>query len=223
MATTGLPDLVVGMPLQFGDVAMFKWACLAVACVFLGLLAWLANDLRLEVHQSAQIVRDTGATINESLPAIVDKTRKSTDTLAEHLPEIVEKTRTTTETLAELAEDIRQLKELAGVSTPARDKNLIAYATSVLDFIDASGGTIGLKKTLGSGLKSPVPAREWAVGARKEALLLTVLSNSKKEFLTRLTRNKFRFPWYIQFGEKEPVTLLDWLKTNHPATKELTD
>jgi hypothetical protein len=91
-----------------------------------------------------------------------------------------------------------------------------------LDNIEASGGTIGLKKSLGSGLKGAIPAQEWVVGARKEAVVLTVLSNSKKEFVTRLTRNKFHFPWYIQFGENEPVTLLDWLKANHPATKELT-
>src|SRR5262249_49336432 len=151
-------------------------------------------------------------TINENLPAIVDKTKKTTDTLAEHLPEIVEKTRATTETLAELAEDIRQLKELAGVTSSVRDKNLVAYATSVLDTIEASGGSIGVKKTLGKGLKSPVPAKEWVVGARKEALFLTVLASSKKDFVTRLTRNKFHFPWYIQLADTEPVTLADWLK-----------
>jgi hypothetical protein len=201
---------------------MFKWACLGVAVVFLAVLTWLLNDLRQEIHQSAAIVQTAGQTINEHLPAIVDKTRKTTDTLAEQLPEIVEKTRTSTETLAELAEDIRQLKELAGVSTQARDKSLVAYANSVLDSIEASGGTIGLKKAFGAkGLKNPVPAREWVVGARKEAVLLTILANSKVEFATRLTRNKFHSAWYIQMGEQEPVPLLDWLKANHPATREL--
>jgi hypothetical protein len=202
---------------------MFKWSCLAVAVVFLAVLAWLVNDLRLEIRRSAQVARTAGETINENLPAIVDKTKKSTDTLAEHLPEIVEKTRATTETLAELAEDIRQLKELAGVTTSVRDKNLVAYATSVLDAIEVSGGTIGVKKTLGKGLKSPVPAKEWVVGARKEALFLTVLASSKKDFVTRLTRNKFHFLWYIQLADSEPVTLADWLKANHPATKETSN
>src|SRR6516162_10894292 len=165
---------------------MFKWTCLAVAVVFLAVLGWLVNDFRLEIRRSGQMVQAAGQTINEHLPAIVDKTKRSTDTLAEHLPEIVEKTRATTETLAELAEDIRQLKELAGVTTSVRDKNLVAYATSVLDAIEVSGGTIGVKKTLGKGLKSPVPAKEWVVGARKEALFLTVLASSKKDFVTRL-------------------------------------
>jgi hypothetical protein len=203
---------------------MFKWVCLAVAVVFLALLIWLINDLRLELRRSSAMVQTAGQTINEHLPAIVDKTRRTTDTLAEQLPEIVDKARTSTETLAELAEDIRQLKELAGLSTQARDKNLVAYANSVLDSIEASGGMIGLKKAFGAkGLKNPVPAREWVVGARKEAILLTILSNSKAEFGTRLTRNKFHSPWYIQIGEQEPLTLLDWLKANHPATRELSE
>src|SRR6266849_3054860 len=201
---------------------MFKWSCLAVAAVFLAVLSWLVNDLRQEIHRSGQMVQAAGQTINEHLPDIVDKTKRTTDTFAKQLPEIVDKTRATTETLSELAEDIRQLKELAGVSSQARDKSLVAYATSVLDSIEASGGTIGLKKAFGAkGLKNPVSAKEWVVGARKEAVVLTILANSKAEFTTRLVRNKFHSPWYIQFGEKEPVTLLDWLKANHPATKEL--
>src|SRR5262245_60976221 len=121
---------------------MFKWACLGVAAAFLGLLAWLANDVRLEVRRSTQAV-------NQHLPAIVDRTSKTTETLAANLPEIVEKTRTTTETLADLAADIRQLKELAGVTNAARDKNLVAYADSVLDRVESSGGTVGLKKAFG--------------------------------------------------------------------------
>ena len=202
---------------------MFKWTCLAVAVVFLAVLGWLVNDFRLEIRRSGQMVQAAGQTINEHLPAIVDKTKRTTDTLAEQLPEIVEKTRATTETLAELAEDIRQLKELAGVSAVARDKNLVAYATSALDRIESSGGTIGLKKAFGTKwLKNPVPAREWVVGARKEAVVLTILANSKSEFATRLTRNKFHSPWYIQIGDNEPMSLLDWLKANHQATKELS-
>jgi hypothetical protein len=203
---------------------MFKWVCLGVAVVFLVLLTWMLNDLRLEVRRSGQMVQEAGRTINENLPGIVEKTRKTTDTLAENLPELVEKTRTTADTLAELAADLRQLKELAGVANTVRDKNLVAYATSLLDAIDASGGQIGLKKTFGgSGLKNLVPAKEWVVSARKEALLLTVLARSKTELMTRLAKNKFGSHWYIQIGDKEPMTLMDWLKANHPATKELND
>ena len=201
---------------------MFKWTCLTVASIFLGVLIWLVNDVRLEIRRSSAVVHTTGQTINEQLPTIVDKTRKTTDTVAQSLPEILEKTRTSTETLAELAEDIRQLKELAGVANTTRDKNLVAYAASVLDAIETSGGNIGLKKALGgSGLKSTLPAKEWVVAARKEALVLTLLAKSKHELLTRLAVNKFGSPWYIQLAGQEPMTLQDWLKANHVATKEL--
>lgn len=201
---------------------MFKWACLAVATLFLSLLTWLINDVRLQIRQTSQTVLTTGQTVNEHLPTIVDRTRKTTDTVAENLPEIVEKTRKSTETLAELSEDIRQMKELAGVANTARDKNLVAYADSVLDRIEASGGTIGLKKTLGgNGLKSAVPAREWVVAARKEALVLTALARSKKELVSRLAVNKFGSPWQFQEPGKEPLPLIDWLRVNHPPTRDL--
>ena len=186
---------------------MFKWVCLAVGIGFLSVLTWLVNDMRLQIRRSGETVHTTAETINENLP---------------HLPEIVEKVRTTTDTLAELAADIRQLKELAGVTSSARDQNLVSYANSVVSAIENSGGTIGLKKKLGgSGLKNEVPAKEWAAGARKEALLLTVLARSKKELLTRLAKNKFGSSWYIQIGNSEPVELLEWLKANHPETKAL--
>ena len=201
---------------------MFKWLCLTVAVIFLVVLGWMVNDIRLQVRQSSQMVQDTGQTVNEHLPIIVEKSRTSTDIVAEHLPTIVEKTRTTTETLAELAEDVRQVKELLGVAHTARDQNLVAYADSVLKSIETSGGTIGLKKSLGgSGLKQSLPAKEWAVGARKEAVYLTVVTKSKKDLVTRLADNWLGSPWYIQIEGKEPVKLLDWLKVHHAATKEL--
>src|SRR5262245_59165225 len=156
---------------------MFKWCCLAVAIVFLAVVVWILNDVRLEVRRSSEIVRSSGQTVNEHLPAMVDKTKKATDTVAEHLPEMVEKARTTTETLADLAADIRQLKQLAGISSATRDKNLVAYADSVLDLLEASGGVIGLKKQLGGkGLKNTVPAAEWAAATRKEAVVQIALA-----------------------------------------------
>ncbi|HVK11137.1 MAG TPA: hypothetical protein VM597_20375 [Gemmataceae bacterium] len=176
---------------------MFKWACLAVAAAFCSFLGWIAYDIRSQLTRS-------GNTVNEHLPAIVEKTHK------------------TTETLAELSEDVRQLKELAGVTGTARDQNLVAYANSVIAQIEASGGVIGLKKTLGGkGLKDQVPAREWTVGARKEAVVLTALAKSKKELVTRLSKNKFGSDWMIQVGDQEPVALFDWLREHHPQSKEL--
>jgi hypothetical protein len=201
---------------------MFKWICLAVAVVFLSVLTWMLNDMRLELRRSSELLQKTGKTINEHLPAIVDKTRKTTDSLAEHLPEIVQKLRTTASTVAELTEDIRQLRELVGLAGGGkRDDGLVAYANSVLGAVEKSGGVIGLKKLGGRGLKNPVPAKEWVVGARREALVLSLLARSRAEMLTRLGKNKFGFNWYLQVGDGEPVTLIDWLKANHPPTQEL--
>jgi hypothetical protein len=176
---------------------MFKWACLAVAVLFCSFLGWIAYDIRSQLTRS-------GNTVNEHLPAIVEKTHK------------------TTETLADLSEDVRQLKELAGVTGSARDQNLVAYANSALAQIESSGGVIGLKKTFGGkGLKDQLPAREWAVGARKEAVLLTAVAKSKKELATRLAKNKFQSDWMIQIGDQDPVPLLDWLREHHEPSKEL--
>ena len=183
---------------------MFKWVCLGVGVVFLSVVVWMLNDIRVETRRSVQTFQATGQTVNE------------------HLPEIVEKSRVTTDTVAELAADVRQLKELAGMTNAARDKNLVAYADGVLDAIEGSGGTIGLKKLLGGkGLKDTLPAREWVVAARKEAVVLTALAHSRHELATRLGRNKFGSPWYIQVGTAEPVPLLDWLRANHPESKDL--
>jgi hypothetical protein len=183
---------------------MFKWVCLGVAVVFLTVLVWMVNDIRVEVRRTVEAAQTTGRTVNEQLPVIVEKTRA------------------TTETVAELAADVRQLKQLAGMAGAPRDQNLVAYADGVLDAIEKSGGTIGLKKLLGGGgLKDTLPAREWAVGARKEAVLLTVVAHSRRELATRLGKNKFGAPWYIQVGGAEPVPLLDWLRANHPPSKDV--
>jgi hypothetical protein len=203
---------------------MFKWSCLVVVIVFLSAVGWMINDVRLEIRRSTELFRTTGQTVNEQLPAVVEKVQTSADVISARLPEIVERISKSTATLSELAEDIHQLKELAGVSNSARDKSLVAYADSVLDTIESANGTIGLKKTFGgSGLKNALPIKEWVVAARKEALYLTVVAKSKKELVTRLTENKFGSPWHIQPDGKESLTLSDWLQANHPATHELSD
>lgn len=218
---------------------MFKWVCLGVAAVFLGLLTWMINDMRLQVRRSAELVTTAGQTINENLPAIVDRSRQTTDlvaknlpkvldrvnevtgTVSENLPEIVDRVDRTTEVLAELSEDIRQLKELAGISSNKRDENLVTYANGLLRVIEKSGGQIGVKKVVGSGLKNTSSAQEWAVSARKEALFLTLLVKSRKEMLTRLGKTKLGLNWYMELPGKSPVPLIDWLKEHHPETKSL--
>lgn len=213
---------------------LFRWLCLGVAVAFLAGATWMLNDIRLQVRRSAEVVKRSADNVNEHLPAVVEKSRvtsevlsknlpevverarKSSEIIAEHLPEIVERVDTTTEVIADLAEDIKQLKELAGLGGTKRDENLVAYANGALKVIAASGGTIGAKKVIGKGLKNTQPAEEWVAGKRKWAALTLLRVKSKKEVLAWLTKGA-----YIEFAGKEAVPLLDWLKEHHPETKAL--
>ncbi len=177
---------------------MFKWICLTLAVVTILGFGWVINDLRVELKHTSKTVND-------------------------HLPEILANVKRSTETLAMLSEDIKQLRDLAGVAgegTP-RDRTLVAYADSILDLIESTSAQIGLeKKVLGSGLKSVRSAQEWVAGARKEALWLTFRAKSRSELFKRLCENKFGSSWFIKFEDKEPVSLINWLKENHPETRE---
>lgn len=178
---------------------MFKWICLALAVVVVTGLGWTINDLRLEIKHTSQ-------TVNQHLPEILANVQKSTDTLAA------------------LSEDLKQLRDLAGASGQARDKTLVTYADSLLDLLETTDAQIGLeKKVLGGGLKSLVPAKEWVVDARKEALWLSFRASSKVELLTRLCENKFGSPWFIQFPGEEAQLLMEWLKLNHAESRTFSE
>ena len=178
---------------------MFKWIGLTFTAIVVIGLGWVINDLRLEIKRTSQ-------TVNRHLPAILENVQKSTDTLAS------------------LSEDLKQLRDLAGASGKTRDKTLVTYADSVLDLIETTDAQIGLeKKVLGGGLKSIVPAKEWVVDARKEALWLSFRASSKLELLTRLCENKFGSPWFIQFPGENAQLLLDWLKQNHSESRSLSE
>ena len=159
-------------------------------------------------------------TLSQNLPQVIARVDKMTKTLSENLPDLVDRAGKASEVVAELAEDIRQLKELAGVTASARDKSLVTYANGLLAAVESSNGTIGVKKTVGKGLKNTRPATEWVVGARREALVLTILVKSKKEMLTRLGKTKLGANWMIEFPDQEPMTLIDWLRQNHAESKE---
>lgn len=174
---------------------MFRWLCLALAVATVTGFAWMINDLRIELKRSV-------TTLNESLPIILDNTKKGT------------------ETLVVLSQDIKQLRDLAGVSTQGRDTSLVGYADGVLDFIESLDAEIGIqKKVLGSGLKDVHSAKQWVVSARKEALWLTFRASSQEELLQRLCTNKFGSKWFIQFPGKPPVVLIDFVKANHRRTE----
>jgi hypothetical protein len=209
-----------------GDV--FKWICLGVAVVFLSVALWMLNDVRLHVRRSAEVVEDSGRVVhqagevvNNDLPEIVQRSRETSKVVSDALPEVVERVERTTEVVAELSEDLKQLKELAGVSHVPRDRSVVAYADSVLKRIESSAGEIGVKKNVGSGLKNVRPAADWVREERREAAFLAVLGKSKKQMLDGIVRTKWGTSWFIQAPGQKPVRLLDWLKENHPETREL--
>src|SRR5262245_60465904 len=70
---------------------VLKWVWLGGAVAFLSVVTWVLNDIRLQVHQSVATVNEAGATINTVLPAVVERTEKSTDIIVHNLPEVVDK------------------------------------------------------------------------------------------------------------------------------------
>ncbi|MFQ3593680.1 MAG: hypothetical protein SNJ82_10935 [Gemmataceae bacterium] len=200
---------------------MLKWAYFGLTSLFVIATLVMLNDMRLQVRASARPLAQVGELLEANLPSLVETTRQNADLIADHLPEVVERTRSAAEVLGELAEDIRQLKELAGLTQNPRDKNLIAYADSVLNCIESAGGVIGVSKNVGGGIKNTAPVKEWISSARKEALFLTLLVRSKKEMATRLTRTKLGFHWWIQPPGQGPMRLIEWLRAHHPETGQL--
>ncbi len=175
---------------------MFKWTCLAAALVVSGVMLWMVNDVRVHI-------------------------RTSVDTVTRDLPMILDKTRDSAETMSMLSEDIKQLRELVVGDQTSRDENIVAYETEILKLIENSGGKIGTKKLIGTGLSDPVPAREWVARERKFALWDQARSSSKADLLNRIGRSSMNRTWYIDSGEKSPTTLVDWVKANHAPSREL--
>ena len=116
---------------------MFRWACFGLAAVAAAILLWMLNDLRLEVKRTNAIV-------------------------AEHLPAVLANVKQGTETLAHLSKDIEGMRDLAGIAGGPRDRSLVVYADSVLDFLDQQKGQIGLEKLVGKGLKDIVAVQDWS-------------------------------------------------------------
>ncbi|HEY5924772.1 MAG TPA: hypothetical protein VIV11_23995, partial [Kofleriaceae bacterium] len=149
------------------EARLFKWSCLVLAAATAAVMLWMLDDMRSEL-------KATNATVNKSLPRILDNIDK------------------TTTTVAGVANDIAALRDLTGLSSAQGDPSLVQYADSVLDFLEAQpNAQIGLTKLVGQGLKDVVPVAEWVRSTRKESLWSTFRSDSKRELLDRLCTNKF--------------------------------
>lgn len=174
---------------------LFKWIALVVASIAGAVVIWMINDVRTEL-------KATNAIVTKQLPAILENAKQVGDTMVK------------------LAKDIEALRNLAGVGG-ARDKSLAIYADGLLDYLDKQPGQIGLEKVLTKELKELVPVTEWVAGARKEALWLTFRANTKAELLDRLGKTKFGSAWMYQPPSGAPVTLIAFVKANHPESAGL--
>lgn len=167
-------------------------------------LLWMVNDARVAVNK-------TSVTVNE------------------HLPPVLHNIKTISDVVAKLTEDVKNLRNLAGLggaaaaaTTAGRDGSLVAYADSLLDFLETQkGAKIGHEKLVGGGLKDLEPIEDWIRGARKEALLVTFLVKSKKDILERLCKNKFGFKFHIVPPTGDPMLLMDFAKKHHPDSASL--
>ena len=177
---------------------VFKWSCFGLAAIVCAVLLYLLDDMRREI-------------------------RRTNETVNAHLPQILANVSTATTTLADVSKDINAFRDLAGLADSAgQDRSLVVYADSVLDFLEQQPqGQIGLSKLVGKGLKDVITSAEWARDTRKEALWLTFRASTKKELLERIGKNKFGSDWYFTAPGIEPMTLIEFLRLNHPDSKGL--
>lgn len=182
---------------------LFKWLCLLAAVAVAGFLCWSVNDLRLELKETTATIKQTAETLDSDLPRILANTRAST------------------ETLSVLSQDVKNLRQLAGTAGGNRDESLVLYADSLLNLIAKQDAKIGRKKLIGRKLNDPVPAKEWVVGARREAVVQAFRVRSKQEMLDKLGKTVTGGHWYIEFADADPQPLIDWAKQKHPQTAKL--
>jgi hypothetical protein len=161
-------------------------------------------------------------TVNKHLPSIMENTQKATTSVGDDLPDIVQKSRAFADTASSATKDIEQLKKALAKMKADRDPALVAYANEILALVEGSGAVIGQRPLTGfGGLKSPIPAREWVLNAQQEASVLVLLTKSRADLAARLTSNVLGSPYVMQFPDGKRIAILDWLKANHPTTREL--
>jgi hypothetical protein len=220
---------------------MFKWVCLLVVAVALAAFGWMLNDMRLAVKELSPKVEKLAGTAEEMaqkldahLPQILKETEQAGKTLNSSLPPLVKRSEAlvghaeiAVDSLADLTDSFKQYRDLMGIVHGASsNKPLLAYGTSLLDFIGAQKATIGVKPSAPpSGpkdgasppaLQRAMPASEWARAARKDVAFLSLIAGSKEEMLHGLARTRSMAPLQIQLADQVPRLLGDWLHRESP-------
>ncbi|MCA9136266.1 MAG: hypothetical protein KDB00_05895 [Planctomycetales bacterium] len=198
---------------------MFKWACLTTAIVFGLVVLYMIHDLKRDVTGSLQSAQQAVSKANVALETVNDK-----------LPTIVDEVKKGTETLSGVAEDVKLLKSVAGISQNDRGLRGIAnYVDEIQralgDETEGKDATIKVEAVIGSSLKDVESAREFLVGLNKEAIYILAVAKSKEEALWRVCHGGLprRAPYYIAFPNEEPVLLDTFIKQIHPESANLPD
>jgi hypothetical protein len=224
---------------------MFKWAVLCVAVVALAAFGWMVNDMRLEVKKLAAkadllvakaddlldktdkqlppIMAQTervSAQLDHHLPLILDQTESATKTINTQLPVLLVHSEIAVDNISELSDGFKQYKGLFSfLHGDKKDAGLASYGGSILSFLGGAKALIGVKPGPDGKLKQAVPAKQWAAAAERDVNFLSLTSKSKSELLHGLAKTNTTAPLHIQVENQPPRLLSDFLKEQHPDSK----
>jgi hypothetical protein len=156
---------------------VFKWICLAVAVLALGMFGWMLNDVRLEMKRLAaqaeerlpRILSQTerittqldsqlprlmsqteiaATNINRHLPPLMETSEKAATTLNKQLPQLLASTEAAADSISKLADEFGDYQAMMSlVHSADQDKSLFSYGSSILSFLEGTPATIGRKKS----------------------------------------------------------------------------
>jgi hypothetical protein len=194
---------------------VFKWVCLLVAVIALSVFGWMLNDIRLQVHRTAEKADNLAEKADKQLPAILNNAERVSAQLDKHLPVILADAESAVDSLSAASQDLDLTRGLLGRGPGApSDEKLATYGESILGLIarqpDATIGVV--QPSPGAGLKKPVPAKAWAAAHRGDPRILSTFAASEPEVLHGLARTFSAAPLHIQLPGQVPRLLADWLQ-----------
>lgn len=209
------------MPENSMSSGLFRWACFGAAAVFGVALLYLVWDLKRDVTASLDAAQETIGEANAAV-AVVNQ----------ELPQIVKEVKRGSETLSGVAKDVELIKSVAGIQADQTRgvRGLAVYANEVQQVLasqtEGQNATIMIEEIFGSDLKDVESAEEFLVGLSKEMVAIILpLAKSNQEILYRVCHSSppRRKPFFIRFGDAEPVRLEEFLKKHHPASAALPE
>jgi hypothetical protein len=179
---------------------ILPWLYFVVVCAALGWVGYLSYDLNKDLKKTTAGIRDSNDMIKDKMPAILDNTKKATDSLVS------------------LTNDVNVLRNLVAPSGPSNGDDgtvsLAKFANSVLDTIGTSDLTI-------TSFLHTKPAKQWAEDERKEALVAAFTVKNKKEMLDKICSTIYGGAWQATAKDGTKMSLLEWLKKNNTEVGNL--